>query len=133
MIYGQPVTFLIHEQSYVFIISDDSVTYADQKSKQPYIPGLNYASSKTRKAAPLPEKEVMAHMAKVRPVAAPIAQPQYAMAPPPQQSQYVFNIFEIVRVCSLVGRYFYDEYTCIAKQFEIVFSLNVKDNNICLC
>ena len=40
-----------------------------------------------------------------------------------------FRNFKFVRVCSLVGRYFYNEYT--VKKFEIVFSLNIKDNNIC--
>jgi len=35
---------------------------------------------------------------------------------------------KFVRDCSLVGRYFYNVYI---EKFEIVFSLNVKDNNIC--
>ena len=36
-----------------------------------------------------------------------------------------------VRVCSLAGRYFYNVY--MINKFEIVFSLNIKDNNIFPC
>ena len=42
-----------------------------------------------------------------------------------------FRKFKFVRVCSLVGRYFYN--ICTVKKFEIVFTFNVKDNNICPC
>jgi len=37
------------------------------------------------------------------------------------------------RVFSLLGRYFYNMYMYIVKMFEIVFSFNVKDNNIFPC
>ena len=43
----------------------------------------------------------------------------------------LFCNFKFVRVCSLVGRYFYSVF--IVNKFEIVFSLNVKDNNIFPC
>jgi len=42
---------------------------------------------------------------------------------------YMRNV-QFVRVCSHVGRYFYNVYS---KKFEIVFSSNVKDNNLCPC
>ena len=41
-----------------------------------------------------------------------------------------FSIFKFVGVCSLVGNVSYN--VSIVK-IEIVFSLNVKDNNICPC
>ena len=39
--------------------------------------------------------------------------------------------FKFVRVCSLVGRYFYNMY--ILKKLEIVFFFNVEDNSILPC
>jgi len=42
-----------------------------------------------------------------------------------------FRHFKFVRVSSLVGRYFYN--VLIVNMFEIVFPLNVKDNDICPC
>ena len=39
--------------------------------------------------------------------------------------------YKFVRVCSLVGRYLYTMY--IVTTFEIVFSFNVKYNNILPC
>jgi len=39
-----------------------------------------------------------------------------------------FRNLKFVKVCSLVGRYFYNLYKI--KKFEIVFSFNVRDNNI---
>ena len=45
---------------------------------------------------------------------------------------YLLN-FKFVRVSSLVGRYFYNVYMYIVKKFEIVFSFNVKGNNILPC
>jgi len=42
-----------------------------------------------------------------------------------------FRNVKFVRVCSLVGRYFYNMY--IVKKFKIVFSFNVNNNNIFPC
>jgi len=39
-----------------------------------------------------------------------------------------------VRVCSLVGRFFYNMIVIyIVKKLEIVFSFNIKDNNVFSC
>ena len=42
-----------------------------------------------------------------------------------------FQNFKFVRVCSLVGRYFYNMH--IVRKFEVMFSFNVKNKNIFPC
>lgn len=69
-------------------VTDDSLTYAAQKSKQPYIPGLNYAGQ-NKKAPTLemksPERESLSVKINPTPGSNPTNFPNMGLPPPSSQ------------------------------------------------